>query len=124
MRPGLREGFSDVIKLHAHGFIAARRRVIPLHLIGGHIICARLCRRNSGGSMAANGMREKNGSSHAGCAQKGRCTSSLTQFPSGGVANAIRYRHSRKVLPAQAVDATLACSLLAGVWKPKVILGR
>ena len=30
----------------------------------------------------------------------------------------------RKPVPAQAVDATLACSLLAGVWKPKVFLGR
>ena len=30
----------------------------------------------------------------------------------------------RKCVPAQAVDATLACSLLAGVWKPKVFLGR
>ena len=27
-------------------------------------------------------------------------------------------------LPAQTVDATLACSLLAGVWKPSVFLGR
>jgi len=27
-------------------------------------------------------------------------------------------------LPAQMVDATLACSLLAGVLKPKVFLGR
>jgi hypothetical protein len=27
-------------------------------------------------------------------------------------------------MPAQTVDATLACSLLAGVWKPKVFLGR
>jgi hypothetical protein len=27
---------------------------------------------------------------------------------------------SRKTVPAQTVDATLACSLLAGVWKPKV----
>ncbi len=27
-------------------------------------------------------------------------------------------------LPAQTVDATLAWSLLAGVWKPKVFLGR
>jgi hypothetical protein len=30
----------------------------------------------------------------------------------------------RKTVPAQTVDATLACSLLAGVWKPKVFLGR
>jgi hypothetical protein len=31
-----------------------------------------------------------------------------------------RERSSSIVVPAQAVDATLACSLLAGVWKPKV----
>ena len=30
----------------------------------------------------------------------------------------------RNSLPAQMVDATLACSLLAGVLKPKVFLGR
>jgi hypothetical protein len=30
----------------------------------------------------------------------------------------------RLTLPAQMVDATLACSLLAGVSKPKVFLGR
>jgi hypothetical protein len=30
----------------------------------------------------------------------------------------------RMRLPAQTVDATLACSLLAGVWKPSVFLGR
>ena len=30
----------------------------------------------------------------------------------------------RKSLPAQMVDATLACSLLAGVSKPKVFLER
>jgi hypothetical protein len=33
-------------------------------------------------------------------------------------------RTARKVVRAQVVDATLACSLLAGVWKPKVFLGR
>ena len=31
---------------------------------------------------------------------------------------------SREVVPAQTVDATLAWSLLAGVSKPKVFLGR
>ena len=31
---------------------------------------------------------------------------------------------SRLVVPAQMVDATPACSLLAGVSKPKVFLGR
>jgi hypothetical protein len=30
----------------------------------------------------------------------------------------------RKSVPAQTVDATLAWSLAAGVWKPKVFLGR
>jgi hypothetical protein len=33
-------------------------------------------------------------------------------------------RSCRNCVPAQTVDATLACSLLAGVWKPKVFLGR
>jgi hypothetical protein len=32
--------------------------------------------------------------------------------------------HVRKTVSAQTVDATLACSLAAGVWKPKVFLGR
>jgi hypothetical protein len=31
---------------------------------------------------------------------------------------------SDNAVPAQTVDATLACSLAAGVWKPKVFLGR
>ena len=30
----------------------------------------------------------------------------------------------REALPAQTVDATLAWSLLAGVWNPNVFLGR
>jgi hypothetical protein len=29
----------------------------------------------------------------------------------------------RKSMPAQTVDATLACSLLAGVWKPRGLSG-
>ena len=33
-------------------------------------------------------------------------------------------RRSRKTVPAQMVDATLAWSLLAGVWNPRVFLGR
>src|ERR1039457_5258080 len=36
----------------------------------------------------------------------------------------LRIEVTDKPLPAQTVDATLACSLLAGVWKPKVFLGR
>jgi hypothetical protein len=32
--------------------------------------------------------------------------------------------NSLKVVPAQMVDATLVWSLLAGVWNPKVFLGR
>jgi hypothetical protein len=32
--------------------------------------------------------------------------------------------NSRLTLPAQMVDATLACSLLAGVAKPRVFRGR
>jgi hypothetical protein len=31
---------------------------------------------------------------------------------------------SRLTVPAQTVDATLAWSLSAGVWNPKVFLGR
>src|SRR5262249_48761292 len=34
------------------------------------------------------------------------------------------YRLLREPLPAQMVDATLAWSLSAGVWNPKVFLGR
>jgi hypothetical protein len=45
----------------------------------------------------------------------------LSNFPGPRNRLAATYR---KAVPAQAVDATLACSLLAGVWKPKVILGR
>jgi hypothetical protein len=35
-----------------------------------------------------------------------------------------KWNYSRIALPVQMVDATLACSLLAGVSKPKVFLGR
>ena len=31
---------------------------------------------------------------------------------------------SHDTVPAQTVEATLACSLAAGVWKPKDFLGR
>jgi len=37
---------------------------------------------------------------------------------------ALDYELARSALPAQTVDATLAWSLLAGVSKPKVFLGR
>jgi hypothetical protein len=40
------------------------------------------------------------------------------------VQNASMIASIRLPLPAQMVDATLACSLSAGVWKPKVFLGR
>ena len=40
------------------------------------------------------------------------------------IINAALLRTAREGVPAQTVDATLACSLLAGVWTPKVFLGR
>ena len=45
-------------------------------------------------------------------------------FPENGVIGNFDGRTCRKCVPAQPVDATLACSLLAGVSKPKVFRGR
>jgi hypothetical protein len=57
------------------------------------------------------------------------CTLSARGFSGGPYGEKIDIRFlpdktTEKSVPAQAVDATLACSLLAGVWKPKVFLGR
>jgi len=42
----------------------------------------------------------------------------------GGKKNQIQQAIGCVVVPAQTVDATLACSLLAGVSNPRVFLGR